>query len=124
MILCCVSMDNLTFLCRRGERLLNYIVTIAIHQQTMLLYVAMGILGLGMGAAYPSLAALATMRCLPERQSRVTGMITATPAMGYIIGPPLSAMAYHFDHRYPFMLAGLIMLVIATLLVFKIKSEG
>lgn len=113
-----------TLICLAAPLLALAYLIIAIHQQTVMLYVAMGILGLGMGAAYPSLAALATMRCLPERQSRVTGMITATPAMGYIIGPPLSATAYHFDHRYPFMMAGVIMLVIATLLIFKIKSEG
>lgn len=113
-----------TLICLAIPLLAIAYLIIAAHQNTAALYLAMGLLGFGMGAAYPSLAALATMRCMPERQSRVTGMITATPAMGYIIGPPLSAMAYHLDHRYPFALAGLIMLTIAALLIFKIKSEG
>lgn len=96
---------------------------ISVHQTIIVLYIAMGLLGLGMGAAYPSLAAIATMRCLPERQSRVTGMITATPAMGYIIGPPLSALFYHINHRLPFAVAGGIMVLVALLQIYKLTAR-
>lgn len=88
----------------------------ASQQQLLHLYVAMGLLGLGMGAAYPSLAAVATMRCAPARQSRVTGMLTASPAMGYTMGPPASAWLYGIDERLPFWLAASLMLMMAILL--------
>lgn len=80
-----------------------------LQQSTATLIVGMALLGVGLGAAYPSLAAVATTRCHPDRQAAVTGLLTAAPAMGYITGPPLSAALYNLEHRLPFLLAALLM---------------
>lgn len=76
-----------------------------LHQTLYGLYFAMMLMGLAMGLGYPSIAAVATSRCHPDKQATVTGMITATPAMGYIIGPPVSALFYSYGHRLPFLAA-------------------
>lgn len=76
-----------------------------------ILYTAMTFMGLGMGMAYPSLAAAATTYCTPSQQSSITGLITATTAMGYIIGPPLAALIYQFDIALPFATAALLIAI-------------
>ena len=76
-------------------------------------YVGMAIMGIGMGMAYPSLAAAATTYCSPSQQSSITGLITATTAMGYIVGPPLAAALYQIDIALPFAAASLLMALIS-----------
>lgn len=92
------------------------------HQALWGLYIAMVLMGLAMGMAYPSIAAAATSRCHPDRQATVTGMITATPAMGYIIGPPVAALFYGFDERYPFLVAAMMVLFFTLLASLKLQA--
>jgi MFS family permease len=95
---------------------LGYLILYLHHAQSTL-YLAMILIGCGMGTTYPAIAALATSVCKPENQARVTGMITASPAMGFIIGPPLAALFYANEHRLPFLIAALI-LTSMTLIAF------
>ncbi|WP_415859614.1 MFS transporter [Alteromonas macleodii] len=83
---------------------LAYLLLFLQHSLFML-YAAMTLMGLGMGMAYPSLAAAATTYCAPSQQSTITGLITATTAMGYVIGPPLAAFIYQLDIALPFAIA-------------------
>ncbi len=92
-------------------------LTLYFQQQLTGMYVGMALMGAGFGAAYPSIAAVATSRCAIERQAKVTGLITASPAMGYITGPPISAALYGIDERLPFLAAAVLMGV-ATLAVW------
>ena len=83
---------------------LAYLLLFLQHSLFML-YAAMTLMGLGMGMAYPSLAAAATTYCAPSQQAAITGLITATTAMGYVIGPPLAAFIYQLDIALPFAIA-------------------
>ncbi|WP_370133725.1 MFS transporter [Alteromonas sp.] len=83
---------------------LAYLLLFLQHSLFML-YAAMTLMGLGMGMAYPSLAAAATTYCASSQQATVTGLITATTAMGYVIGPPLAAFIYQLDIALPFAIA-------------------
>ncbi|MEC7285318.1 MAG: MFS transporter [Pseudomonadota bacterium] len=83
---------------------LAYLLLFLQHSLFML-YAAMTLMGLGMGMAYPSLAAAATTYCAPSQQSTITGLITATTAMGYVIGPPLAAFIYQLNIALPFAIA-------------------
>ncbi|MCW8109130.1 MFS transporter [Alteromonas ponticola] len=91
-----------------------------VHQTNTVLYLAMVLLGSGLGIAYPSIAAIASSRCDPEKQATVTGLITSTPAMGYIAGPPIAALLYNYDHRFPFLFACLLILFVFTLAFLKL----
>lgn len=94
------------------------------HQSLTLLYIAMAVLGTGMGMAYPSIAAVATSYCDPHRQATVTGMITATPAMGYIVGPPIAALLYGQTERLPFLCASGLMIAFYLLVITTLKRSA
>lgn len=87
------------------------------QQELLHLYIGLALMGAGFGAAYPSIAAVATARCEAAKQAKVTGLITASPAMGYITGPPISAALFNLDERWPFLAAALLM-GIASLVVW------
>ncbi len=95
-----------------------------LHQNVLILYIAMVLLGSGLGMAYPSIAAIASSRCEPDKQATVTGLITSTPAMGYIAGPPIAALLYNYDHRLPFLFACLLILVVFALAFLKLLPRG
>ena len=92
------------------------------HNELWMLYLAMTIMGIGMGMAYPALAAAATTYCSPSQQSSVTGLVTATTAMGYIVGPPLAAFAYQKNIALPFAIASLL-IAITTCVIFITLSK-
>jgi len=87
-----------------------YLLLFLQHSLTVL-YAAMTLMGLGMGMAYPSLAAAATTYCAPSQQATITGLITATTAMGYVIGPPLAAFIYQVNIALPFAVASALIAV-------------
>ncbi|NDV92662.1 MFS transporter [Alteromonas sp. 345S023] len=95
-----------------------------IHQHIYTLYIAMLLMGLGMGMGYPSLAAVATSYCAPENQAKVTGYITATPAMGYILGPPLAAALYQGDIHAPFLAASVLLAVFTMIVFFLVRAKN
>ena len=99
---------------------LAYLLLFLQHSLFML-YAAMTLMGLGMGMAYPSLAAAATTYCAPSQQATITGLITATTAMGYVIGPPLAAFIYQLDIALPFAIASV--LIAATTCVVYITLK-
>ena len=95
-----------------------------LHETLYVLYVAMACMGLGMGMAYPSLAAAATTYCTPSQQSTITGLITATPAMGYIFGPPLAALLYQQNIALPFGIASALLSVTTCLVFIALKRAA
>lgn len=94
-----------------------------LHHGMLALYIAMGMLGLGMGLGYASIAAAATSRCAAERTAGVTGMITATPAMGYVLGPPVAALLYNQGHRYPFLASVILLAVFSCLALLRLRPQ-
>lgn len=93
------------------------------HWHLTSLYIAMALMGLGMGISYPSIAAVATSTCRPEKQGTVTGMITATPAMGYIVGPPVAAAAYSVTTRLPFLASAILMALFSVLAIASLRKK-
>lgn len=105
---------------------LAYLV-LFLQQSFTVSYLGMAIMGVGMGMAYPSLAAAATTYCSPSQQSSITGLITATTAMGYIVGPPLAATLYQVNIALPFAAASILMALISCvvlLTLYKIRRSA
>ncbi|CAB9495774.1 Arabinose efflux permease family protein [Alteromonas macleodii] len=88
-----------------------------LQHSLFVLYFAMALMGLGMGMAYPSLAAAATTYCAPSQQATITGLITATTAMGYVIGPTLAAVVYQVNIALPFAVAS-VLIAVTTCVVY------
>ena len=101
---------------------LGYLILYLHHDQSQL-YFAMVLLGSGLGISYPAVAALATSSCKPENQATVTGFITASPAMGYIIGPPIAASLYQFSHRAPFLAASIMLATVTLIAVGHLRVK-
>lgn len=101
---------------------IGYLI-IFLHQQPAHLYIAMLFLGSGLGISYPAIAALASSSCKPENQATVTGFITASPAMGYIIGPPIAAMLYGIGHRMPFIAASVLLAIVTIVAITHLRAR-
>lgn len=93
------------------------------HEQQLQLYFAMVFLGCGLGISYPAIAALASSSCKPENQAAVTGLITASPAMGYIVGPPVAAILYSYGHRMPFIAAAVMLGTVSIIAIVHLRSR-
>ena len=85
-------------------------------------YIGMAVMGLGMGMAYPSLAAAATTYCAKSQQASITGLITATTAMGYIVGPPLAAFLYQQNIALPFAASSALMAIVSIVILVTLKQ--
>jgi predicted MFS family arabinose efflux permease len=99
---------------------LGYLI-LYFQQSFAVSYIGMAVMGVGMGMAYPSLAAAATTYCSPSQQSSITGLITATTAMGYIVGPPLAATLYQVNIALPFAAASILMAIISCVILITLR---
>lgn len=90
---------------------------ISLHKDPTEILVAMVFIGAGMGISVPAITALANATCKPEHRTSITGFITASPAIGYILGPPVAAAVYQLDHRGPFFTA-VVLLGFASVFAF------
>ncbi|MDC8830153.1 MFS transporter [Alteromonas gilva] len=81
-------------------------------------YAGMVAIGGGLGIGYPSVTASATQHCKRALRARITGLMTATPAIGYVIGPPAAAMLYQVDFHLP-----LITCAVLSSLLFIVPAQ-
>lgn len=75
-----------------------------------LLYLGVGLCGLGMGLAYPACLAMASLSVTPEEQGALAGLTSAVPALGSIIGPVLGTGLYQVHPHLPYLANGLLLL--------------
>ncbi len=65
----------------------------------------LGILGLGLGMVSPGFTAGASLAVEAEEQGAVSGLISACPAAGFVLGPLIGTSLYQLDHRLPYLCA-------------------
>ena len=70
----------------------------------------MGVLGLGLGMVSPGFTAGASLAVGPEEQGAVSGMLSACPASGFVVGPLVGTSLYQVNHALPYLLACALML--------------
>lgn len=63
----------------------------------------LGLIGLGVGLAMPGFGAAASMSVSAEEQGSVAGVISASPALGFVIGPLLGTGLYQLDPQAPYI---------------------
>jgi len=59
-------------------------------------------IGLGFGMAVPSLLAAASERVAPDLQGSVAGVMSAAPALSFVVGPVVAGALYAIAHWLPF----------------------
>jgi MFS family permease len=93
---------------------------VGVSGSTLALALSMGLVGLGMGMAGPGFSAAATLSAPAHKQGAVAGLVSASPAMGFIVGPLVGALLYHLNAHLPsWGAAGLFVLLLVT--VFRSK---
>jgi multidrug resistance protein len=81
-----------------------------------LLLLAMGILSVGNGLTAPSLAGLVSIASTADEQGGILGVYQSLGSLARAIGPFLGGVAFDsWGHGSPYLLAGLLMAVCATL---------
>lgn len=78
----------------------------------------LGILGLGLGMVSPGFTAGASLAVGPDEQGAVSGLVSACPAAGFVLGPIVGTSLYQVDHTLPYLCALVLMLPL-TLYVWR-----
>ena len=71
---------------------------------------AIALVGLGLGLGMPAVSSAASLRVGVEEQGAVAGMMSACPALGYIIGPVLGTGLYQLWPLAPYVLVTVLVL--------------
>ena len=71
-------------------------------EHTFWLISCMGFVGFGMGMTMPGFTAAATLSVSSSEQGSVAGVIAASPALGFIVGPLVGTTLYQFGETLPY----------------------
>ena len=74
------------------------------------LVIFLGVLGFGLGMVSPGFTAGASLAVGPEEQGAVSGMVSACPSAGFVLGPIVGTSLYQIDHALPYLCACVLML--------------
>ena len=74
------------------------------------LVAVLGILGLGLGMVSPGFTAGASLAVDRSEQGAVSGMVSACPAAGFVLGPIVGTSLYQVNHALPYLCACALML--------------
>ncbi len=75
---------------------------------------AIALVGLGLGLGMPGVSSAASLRVGVEEQGAVAGMMSACPALGYILGPVLGTGLYQVAPLAPYVLVCVLVLPLAV----------
>ena len=82
---------------------------------------AMALVGTGIGMSSPGFSAAATLAVKPEEQGAVAGLISACPALGFIVGPILGGALYQFYPTSPYIVSAILFI---PLVLFSWRMKG
>jgi len=74
------------------------------------LVAVLGLLGLGLGMVSPGFTAGASLAVGPEEQGTVSGLVSACPAAGFVLGPLVGTSLYQVNHFLPYLCACILMI--------------
>ena len=84
----------------------------AIASSQMWLFVAMAVLGFGMGLAGPAFSAGASLAVSPQEQGAVAGVAGSCGPLGFAIGPLVGGALYQMYPALPYAFAAAIYIVL------------
>jgi MFS family permease len=89
-----------------------------------LFVIASVLIGLGLGLAGPGYSAAVSLTVKPEEQGAVSGLISACPALGFVIGPLSAGVLYDIDPILPYAVALGVLTLIYPLVISLFRSSG
>ena len=82
----------------------------------------MGVVGFGMGLTMPGFTSAATLAVTANEQGAVAGVIAASPALGFILGPLIGTALYQYSETLPYWFTTLLFVPL-TAYVWWLKPE-
>lgn len=79
------------------------------------------LVGLGMGLCGPGFSALASLAVDSSEQGSVAGLISACPALGFIVGPVLGGALYQWNMTAPALLAAALFVPLVAFTWIKVR---
>lgn len=84
------------------------------------LYIAMAIIGTGLGIIAPSISSAVSLRVNADEQGAAAGLVGGCTAIGFIVGPLIGGAIYPLGGAYPTMFSSAIFfMILLTLIVFN-----
>ncbi len=91
---------------------------------SMLVMLAMALMGLGIGMVQPGFRSAVTFAVEPHEQGAAAGLASSIPAYSYIIGPALGTALYGINPVSPFLLASVVMLAGIAVLALHPRTRA
>lgn len=79
------------------------------------------LVGMGMGLCGPGFSALASLAVEAREQGSVAGLISACPALGFIVGPVLGGALYQWNMHAPALLAAALFVPLVLFTWIKVR---
>jgi MFS family permease len=89
-----------------------------------LLVIVLGLLGFGLGLASPGFTAGASLAVGPEEQGAVSGLMSACPAAGFVLGPVAGTYLYQLGQTLPYICAFALMLPLIIYVLRLARAES
>jgi MFS family permease len=130
MVAACMSFRAQAFLAGKLKltpiRLMTFGLPILMVSYGLLLFAAsiamlvvfLGVLGLGLGMVSPGFTAGASLAVGPDEEGAVSGLVSACPAAGFVLGPIFGSSLYQIDHTLPYI-CSLVLMLPLTLYVWS-----
>lgn len=96
---------------------------IASFERFAILAVGMAFLGIGLGLGMPAVAAGASLAVSTEEQGAVAGMISACPAMGFVVGPICAGALYQIHGPLAAVFSAAVFLLVLVLLTLHERRQ-
>lgn len=79
------------------------------------------LVGMGMGLCGPGFSALASLAVEAREQGAVAGLISACPALGFIVGPVLGGALYQWQMTAPALVAAALFIPLVAFTWFRVR---
>lgn len=94
---------------------------ITLSDRLWMLVADLALVGLGMGMVGPGFSASASLAVEAREQGAVAGLISACPALGFILGPVVGGALYEWHHTLPYLLAALLLMPLLAFTWLKVR---
>ncbi len=82
-----------------------------------ILNIGMAFMGMGLGLTMPSISAAASLAVTADEQGAIAGLVSSSPAIGFIVGPVVGGFLYQVEPVYASIFSGVIFTILFLALV-------
>lgn len=87
------------------------------YEQFWVLGIGMAFMGTGLGVTMPSISAACSLAVSPEEQGAVAGLVSSSPAIGFVTGPVIAGFLYQYNPAYASMFSGSVFILLFIIML-------